>query len=83
MFGVKELFTVTADEWLEVFDANFRGAYLTASATIMELARTKGYIVLLSSGFAQTRYTGMSQYNLSKHAINRLAEWIDLGESTE
>jgi len=74
------MFKPEASLWLDVYDANFRGSYLTAHATISELAKTKGYIVFYSSVLAQFRYKMSSAYSIAKHGINRLAEYVDLGK---
>lgn len=60
-----------------------KGSFLTAHATIPELVKTKGYIVFLSSALAQARLPGNSAYNIAKHSLNRLAEWVDIGECTQ
>jgi NAD(P)-dependent dehydrogenase (short-subunit alcohol dehydrogenase family) len=41
--------------------------------------KTKGQIVVLSSGAAQYRTALYSEYCLSKHALNRLAELVVVG----
>lgn len=64
-------------------NSNVQGAYLTFHATIPELLKSgNGYFIALSSVLAQTRVPGESAYNIAKHALNRLAEWIDIGEET-
>ena len=44
------------------------------------LETTHGYIVALSSVGAQLRIPGSSDANISKSAVNRLVEFITLGE---
>jgi hypothetical protein len=41
---------------------------------------TQGYVVALSSVGAQLRIPGSSDANISKSAMNRLVEFITLGE---
>jgi hypothetical protein len=55
----------------------FRLTYCSAAATALEQSR--GYYVALSSIGAQIRIPGISDMNISKHALNRLIEFIVLG----
>lgn len=73
-----------ASEWWQSIEVNLRGAFITAHATLPELVKTgNGYIFFLSSSLAQARKSGDSAYNISKHALNRLAEWVDLENSKD
>jgi NAD(P)-dependent dehydrogenase (short-subunit alcohol dehydrogenase family) len=54
---------------------------LSRSFSIPELLKTKGQVVILSGKAAQVRGPNASDYCLSKHAINRFAEFITIGES--
>ena len=54
--------------------------FLSHSFSVPELLKTKGQIVVLTSPAAQTRAPNASEYCLSKHAINRFAEFITIGE---
>jgi short-subunit dehydrogenase len=49
------------------------------SSSIPELQKTKGHVVIISSGAAQVRIPNMSEYCISKHAINRFVEFIAIG----
>ncbi|KAG8906660.1 hypothetical protein FRB99_006361 [Tulasnella sp. 403] len=67
------------DDWWGCVEANLKGSFLTVHATLPELLKSgNGYVILLSSTLAQTRLPGGSPYNIAKHALNRLAEWIDI-----
>ncbi|KIO16139.1 hypothetical protein M407DRAFT_240435 [Tulasnella calospora MUT 4182] len=67
------------EDWVSCMNANVQGAFLTFHATLPELIKAKnGYFIVLSSSLAQTRVPGESAYNIAKHAVNRLAEWIDI-----
>ena len=44
------------------------------------MEKTQGYIVALSSIGAQLRFPGASDGCISKHAVNRLVEFVVLGE---
>lgn len=51
----------------------------TGSFSVPELVKADGRIVVLSSGAAQYRTALYSEYCLSKHALNRLAELVVVG----
>ena len=50
-----------------------------ASAAAAALEQSHGYYVAISSVGAQVRNPGTSDANMSKHAVNRLIEFIVLG----
>ncbi|KAH9001474.1 NAD-P-binding protein [Lactarius akahatsu] len=66
------------DQWWNTFEVNVRGVYNTARASISALEKTSGRIVVISSKSAQFRDPHGSDYAISKHAINRLVEFIAL-----
>ncbi|KAG8906677.1 hypothetical protein FRB99_006378 [Tulasnella sp. 403] len=67
------------DDWWGCVEASLKGSFLTVHVTLPELLKSgDGYIILLSSSLAQYRLPGGSPYNIAKHALNRLAEWIDI-----
>ena len=49
------------------------------SSSIPELLKTKGQVVVTTSAAAQVRAPNASEYCISKHAINRFAEFITIG----
>jgi short-subunit dehydrogenase len=51
------------------------------SFSVPELLKTKGQVVILTSKAAQLRAPNASEFCLSKHAINRFAEFITIGET--
>ncbi|KAI0263520.1 NAD-P-binding protein [Gloeopeniophorella convolvens] len=55
--------------WWNSFEVNIRGVFNF---------KTKGYAIALSSPGAQLRIPGSSDANISKHAVNRLVEFIAL-----
>lgn len=66
-------------DWVSCIDSNLQGTYFTLHATLPELAKTgNGYFIALSSSLAQARIPGESAYNITKHAVNRLIEWVDI-----
>ncbi|KAJ7160152.1 NAD-P-binding protein [Mycena filopes] len=68
------------DEWWTTVETNLRGVYNVVHFAVPELAKTEGYCIVLGSASAQTRYPRGSPYNtvISKHALNRLTEYISI-----
>ncbi|KAI0027546.1 NAD-P-binding protein [Vararia minispora EC-137] len=64
--------------WWSLFEVNVLGVYNFVRYAMAHLQKTNGYIIATSSGMAQLRYPGMSSYAISKMAVNRLVEFIDL-----
>lgn len=74
------------ESWWRSFDVNVRGAYHVIRFTLphlVESARKRaaegssgGHLILLSSIGAQLLMPGASDYQTSKHAINRLCEFV-------
>ena len=50
------------------------------SSSVPELLKTKGQVVIITSSAAQVRIPNMSEYCISKHAINRFVEFIAIGK---
>ncbi|KAH9042845.1 NAD-P-binding protein [Lactarius hengduanensis] len=66
------------DQWWNTFEVNVRGVYNTVRASLSALEKTGGRIVVVSSNGAQLRIPHASDYATSKHALNRLVEFIAL-----
>ncbi|KAH9030658.1 NAD-P-binding protein [Lactarius pseudohatsudake] len=66
------------DQWWNIFEVNVRGVYNTVRASLSALEKTSGRIVVISSNAAQLRVPHGSDYAISKHAVNRLVEFIAL-----
>ncbi|TFY81341.1 hypothetical protein EWM64_g2671 [Hericium alpestre] len=64
--------------WWSVFEVNLRGVHSLAHFTLPHLVKTDGYFVALSSGAAQFRAPNGSSYCISKHAVNRLIEFVNI-----
>jgi NAD(P)-dependent dehydrogenase (short-subunit alcohol dehydrogenase family) len=74
--------------WWRSWEVNLKGTYLVARYAIphlIESARkhsakgsTGGHLILISSVGAQLLMPGASDYQTSKHAINRLCEFINV-----
>ncbi|KAG8953236.1 hypothetical protein FRC04_002646 [Tulasnella sp. 424] len=75
----KKLGDYDPEDWVSCMDTNLQGTFFTLHATLPELVKTgNGYFIALSSGLAQNRVPGESAYSITKHAINRVIEWVDL-----
>jgi NAD(P)-dependent dehydrogenase (short-subunit alcohol dehydrogenase family) len=76
------------DNWWHNWDVNVRGAYHVIRFTLGHLAhsakkhaaegKSGGHLILLSSIGAQLLMPGASDYQTSKHAINRLCEFVQV-----
>jgi len=64
--------------WWNTFEVNVRGVFNFVSSAVPALEKTQGYIVAISSMGAQLRVPGGSDPCISKHAVNRLVEFIVL-----
>jgi NAD(P)-dependent dehydrogenase (short-subunit alcohol dehydrogenase family) len=72
--------------WWQSWEVNVRGTYHVIRFTLPHLieaarkraaeGRSSGHLILLSSVGAQLLMTGASDYQASKHAINRLCEFV-------
>ena len=81
------------DSWWRTWEVNLKGTYYVVRYTIrhlIESARrhaangsTGGHLILLSSVGAQGLRPGASDYQTSKHAINRLCEFINVDHGEE
>lgn len=74
--------------WWRTWEVNLKGAYLAIRYTLPHLIQSAkkrreegssgGHLILLSSVGAQLLTQGASDYQTSKHAINRLCEFVNL-----
>ncbi|TFK65493.1 NAD-P-binding protein [Pluteus cervinus] len=64
------------DNWWRTMEVNIRGVYNIAHFTLPELAKTKGYHIIIGSIGGQMRRPFASSYATSKHTVNRLNEYI-------
>lgn len=75
--------------WWRSFEVNIQGVYHAVRYAIPHLRESvkryanagksqTGYIILISSVGAQLLTPGASDYQVSKHAINRLCEFVDV-----
>ncbi|MBT1704056.1 SDR family oxidoreductase [Chryseosolibacter indicus] len=74
--------------WWQTWEVNMKGAYYVVRFTIPHLIQSAkknngGYLILLSSIGAQYLVPGASAYQTSKHAINRLCEFINVDHGAE
>ncbi|KAH8916720.1 NAD(P)-binding protein [Atractiella rhizophila] len=63
--------------WHSTMTTNLFGNYLISRFSLPHLITSKGYLVLMSTAGAQQILTGINDYQVSKHASNRLVEMID------
>jgi NAD(P)-dependent dehydrogenase (short-subunit alcohol dehydrogenase family) len=76
------------ENWWHNWDVNVRGAYHVIRFSLVHLiqsaklrdaeGRSGGHLILLSSVGAQLLMPGASDYQTSKHAINRLCEFVQV-----
>ncbi|KZV69177.1 NAD-P-binding protein [Peniophora sp. CONT] len=66
-----------ADAWWNTFEVNVLGVYNTIRPAAKYLRKTDGYFIAISSIAAQLRWPGGSDYETSKHTVNRLIEFVD------
>lgn len=74
------------DGWWKNFEVNVKGAYHTARYTLPHLVKSAshhkakgssgGHLIMMSSVGAQLLVDGASDYQTSKHAVNRLVEFV-------
>ncbi|KZV96868.1 NAD(P)-binding protein [Exidia glandulosa HHB12029] len=67
---------VDAAAWWNTLEVNLFGVYNTIRASAKYLRKTEGYFFAVSSVAAQIRTPGGSDYSTSKHAVNRLIEFV-------
>ncbi|VDC05193.1 unnamed protein product [Peniophora sp. CBMAI 1063] len=66
------------DQWWRTFEVNVQGVYNTLRASVDFLRQSGGYFIAVTSNGAQLRWPGGADYMTSKHAVNRLVEFIAL-----
>ncbi|KZV69178.1 NAD-P-binding protein [Peniophora sp. CONT] len=66
-----------ADAWWNTFEVNILGVYNTIRPAAKYLRKVNGCFVATSSLAAQLRWPGGSDYETSKHTVNRLIEFVD------
>jgi len=72
------LYKKDPNSWWNTFEVNIRGVFNTVSVALPALEKTQGYIVALTSMGGQLRVPGGSDGCISKHAVNRLIEFVTL-----
>ncbi|KZV66968.1 NAD(P)-binding protein [Peniophora sp. CONT] len=65
-------------EWWRTFEINVLGVFNTVRPALKHLSKTEGYFLAVTSIVAQFRAPNASDYQTSKHALNRLVELIAL-----
>lgn len=69
---VKRISELEMEDWQDCFDTNFFSAAYLAKCAIPELRKTKGRIIITSSGAAMNGYQGWGIYGATKAAQNHL-----------
>ncbi|VDB85665.1 unnamed protein product [Peniophora sp. CBMAI 1063] len=65
-------------QWWKTLEVNLLGTLNFVSPALEHLKKTNGYVIGMSSIAAQTRLYSSSDYGVSKFALNRLLEFVDL-----
>ncbi|KAI5953537.1 hypothetical protein KGF54_002909 [Candida jiufengensis] len=60
------------EEWKKLYDINFFSVVQLIQQSLLELKRTKGNFIAVSSGAATSAYSGWYAYGSSKAALNHL-----------
>ena len=81
------------ESWWRSWEVNIKGAYHVIRHTLHHLidsarrygadGRSGGHLILISSVGAQLLTPGASDYQTSKHAINRLCEFVDVDHGAD
>lgn len=69
---VKRVADLEIEDWNECFQTNFFSCAYAAKIAIPELRKTKGRIIMTSSGAALNGYVGWGPYGSTKAAMNHL-----------
>lgn len=69
---VKKIADLEAEDWEDAYRTNMFSCALAAKYAIPELRKTKGRIIITSSGAALKAYTGWGIYGSTKAAVNHL-----------
>lgn len=73
-----ELGDYGAKDWVSSMDLNVQG---TLRPTLPKIIKTRdGGKIALPRSLAETRIPEESAHSISKHAANRLTEWVDIDE---
>ncbi|KAK6347797.1 hypothetical protein TWF718_005622 [Orbilia javanica] len=77
---VKKVGDADVAEWETTFRTNFLSNVEVVKAAAVELRRSKGRVVMVSSGAAVGAYTGWGAYGASKAALNHLNQTLAVEE---
>lgn len=77
---VKKIVDLEEEDWDDCFKTNFFSCAMAAKYAIPELRKTKGRIIITSSGAATTGYTGWGIYGATKAAVNHLTMTLSVEE---
>lgn len=72
------------EEWDRIMAVNLRGPFLMARFALpIFRSQGSGHILMISSESAMNHYAGDGAYGVSKHALNALAEYIQVENQAE
>lgn len=77
---VKRVADLEFNDWVDCFKTNFFSCAYAVKIAIPELRKTKGRIIMTSSGAASNGYTGWGPYGSTKAAMNHLAMTLKVEE---
>ncbi|KAH9057253.1 hypothetical protein EDB87DRAFT_1124431 [Lactarius vividus] len=78
--AVSDLNKKDPERWWNTSEVNIRGVFLNVvrASLVSTLETISGHIVVSSSVVTQLRFLCASDHTISKHAVNRLVEFISL-----
>lgn len=77
---VKKIADLEPEDWEDCFKTNLFSCAMAAKFAIPELRKTKGRIIITSSGAASNAYQGWAIYGATKAAVNHLAMTLSVEE---
>ncbi len=77
--GGAEIHAHGVQEWDQILAVNLRGPFLLSRYVLpIFRAQHSGHVIMISSELAMNHYGGDGAYGVSKHALNALAEYIQV-----
>ncbi|KAI0869725.1 short-chain dehydrogenase [Hypoxylon argillaceum] len=77
---ITKVFDSDAEEWRKAFDVNVFSAVALVKESILELRKSNGRVIFVSSGAASGAYVGWGAYGTSKAALNHLCAHLAVEE---
>ncbi|KAI0055782.1 NAD-P-binding protein [Artomyces pyxidatus] len=76
-FGTR-LAEVDPNLWWDTIEINLRGVYNFVHFAVPHLRKSSGYLIAISSAAGHVRVPTVSDYAISKHALDRLVEFVPI-----